>query len=427
MSFGAKIFNDMIIPRDSYLRQLIRSRNNGLVKTITGLRRCGKSVLLSSIFRDWLINQGMPESNIIYIAMDDRRNQRLCNPDVFLKFIESLIINEQDYVILVDEVQLIEDFVSVLLSLTHKSNCDVYVTGSNSKFLSSDIATEFRGRSDEIYIQPLTFSEFYEAIGGDKNDAWRQYYLYGGLPQLFTLPDDDQKSSYLSNLLKTVYFADLIERNSINNDTGLLTLVRILASSIGSPTNPSRISATFKSVEHQSLSVNTITKFIQYMNEAFLICEALRFDIKGRKYIGTETKYYFTDIGLRNSILGSRQLEENHIMENVIYNELKYRGFSVDVGMVDSKARDSEGKECRKRNEVDFVANKSNQRYYIQSAFRMDDEAKEEQEKKSLKGIPDSFKKIIVVKDDIEPYYDNDGFVRIGLFDFLLNKDSLAF
>lgn len=425
MPHAAEILNKVIVPRDKYLQKLIRCRENGLVKVITGIRRCGKSILLSKIFHDWLLADGVAENHIIYIAFDDADYESFHDPHVFLDFIKTRMTDTGVYYILLDEVQIMDNFVRVLLSLLHKPNCDIYVTGSNSRFLSTDIVTEFRGRSHEIHMQPLTFAEYYSAAGGDKSDAWQQYYFYGGLPQLLSFDDAEEKTEYLTNLYHTVYLSDLIERNSIKNDDSLETLVRVLASSIGSSSNPTRISSTFRSVEKKEISVNTLFRYIKCLQEAFVITEALRYDVKGRKYIGTETKYYFSDIGIRNSVLGFRQIEENHIMENVIYNELRYRGFNVDVGMVGMKERDVEGKTVRKRLEVDFVAGKGSSRYYVQSAFRIDDAAKEEQEKKSLLNVPDSFKKIIVVRDHIAPYHDYDGFLRIGLFDFLLKPDSL--
>lgn len=421
----AKILNDMIISRDRYLQRLIRCRNNGLIKVITGIRRCGKSILLSKIFHDWLLENGVAENHIIDIAFDDMDNEQLKDPHAFLDFIKSRITDPDTYYILLDEVQMMTDFVGVLLSLQHRSACDIYVTGSNSRFLSTDIATEFRGRSQEIRMQPLTFAEYYNAVGGDKSDAWQQYYMYGGLPQLLAFGEVEEKAAYLSNLYRTVYLADLLERNKIKNDDGLETLVRVLASSVGSPGNPSRIASTFLSVEKKEISANTLSRYIRYLQEAFVVSEALRYDVKGRKYIGTETKYYFSDMGIRNCILGFRQVEENHVMENIIYNELCYRGFCVDVGMVEVKGRDVEGKTVRKRLEVDFVANKGSNRYYVQSAFRMDNEEKVLQEKKSLMNIPDSFRKIIIVKDHIAPYHDESGVLRIGLFDFLLKPESL--
>lgn len=415
----------MIIQRDLYLQRLIRSRHNGLIKVITGIRRCGKSVLLSTLFRDWLLDNDVSTDHIIYISLDDMDSEVLANPHVFLKHIKESASGERQYYLLLDEVQMMENFTGVLLSLLHKRNYDIYVTGSNSRFLSTDIATEFRGRSQEIHICPLSFSEYYCATGGDKSDAWQQYFLYGGLPGLLSLNGDDEKIEYLSSIYRTVYLADIVERNKIKDDDGLETLVRILSSTIGSPTNPSRISSTFLSVEKKNLSTNTIARYIKYLQESFLVSEALRYDVKGRKYIGTETKYYFSDIGIRNAVVGFRQVEENHSMENIIYNELRSRGFNVDVGMVEIKVRDDEGKFIRKRLEVDFIANQGSRRYYIQSAFRMENDEKVKQEKKSMLNIPDSFKKIIVERDHIAPYHDYDGFLRIGLFDFLLKPESL--
>lgn len=408
--------------RAFYLQQLVDGKDNGLVKVITGVRRCGKSVLLSTLFHQNLLASGVDEEQILDLALDDRDNAELRNPDTFLSYVKAHIVKGKDNYILVDEVQMMEDFVSVLLSLLHKPDCDIYVTGSNSRFLSTDIATEFRGRSQEIHIQPLSFAEFMENYEGSIRDAWHEYLEFGGLPQVALFKNRKQKIDYLSNLVTTVYVRDLIERNHIQNDDGMTELMRVLASSIGSPSNPSRIANTFASEAHKGVSDDTIAKYIKYLEESFLVYEALRYDVKGRKYIGTETKYYFSDIGLRNSILEFRQIEENHSMENVIYNELKKRGFNVDVGRVEVREN-----QIRKYLEVDFVANQGSQRYYIQSAYRLTDEEKVSQEKKSLRNIPDSFKKIIIEENDIVPYRDDDGFVRMGLFDFLLNPSSLEF
>ena len=416
----------MILARNHYLQQLIDSQGNGLVKTITGIRRCGKSVLLMHLFYKWLIGQNVPKDHIIDISFDDLDKEALKQPKAFLDMVKDRMIDEGNYYILLDEVQQMENFVSVLLSLMHQPNCDIYVTGSNSRFLSTDIVTEFRGRSQEIHLQPLSFSEFIDGYNGSREAAWREYYEFGGLPQILSLKTRQQKIEYLSNLVESVYIADLVERNKIKNDEGLKTFIRILASSIGAPTNPSRIAKTFESVEKRHITSETLAKYLKFLEEAFMISEALRYDVKGRKYIGTETKYYFSDMGLRNSILGFRQVEENHLMENILYNELRSQGYNVDVGMVETMERDKEGKPTRKRLEVDFVANLGSQRYYIQSAFRMDNEEKVEQEQKSLLNIPDSFKKIILVKDDIAPYYDYNGILRMGLFDFLLSTKSMA-
>lgn len=409
------------------MQQLINGKGNGLIKTITGIRRCGKSVLLSTIFHQHLLESGVAPENIIDISLDGRKNQPLRNPDTFLDYVDSHIGKTGMNYLLVDEVQLMDDFVEVLLSLLHVPNCDVYVTGSNSRFLSTDIVTEFRGRSQEIHMQPLSFSEFYEEYDGTPRDAWIEYREFGGLPIMASLKTRKEKMDYQAGLVRAVYLRDIVERNHLQNDDGLNDLMRVLSSSIGAPSNPTRISNTFSSVIGKTITDDTITRYIKYFKESFLIYEALRYDVKGRKYIGTETKYYFSDIGLRNSILDFRQVEPSHIMENIIYNELKHRGYNVDVGMVEVRERNSEGKQERKRLEIDFVANQGSQRYYIQSAYRMDTEAKEVQEKKSLRNVPDSFKRIIIVDDDIVPYYDMDGFVRMGLFDFLLKKNSLEF
>ena len=408
--------------RAFYLQQLIDSKANGLVKVITGIRRCGKSVLLSTLFHRHLVASGVDEEQIIDLALDDRDNAALRDPDTFLSYVKAHIVKGKDNYILVDEVQMMNDFVSVLLSLLHKPDCDIYVTGSNSRFLSTDIVTEFRGRSQEIHVQPLSFAEFMEGYEGSQRDAWHEYLEFGGLPQVALFKNRKQKIDYLSNLVSTVYVRDLIERNHVQNDDGLTELIRVLASSIGSPSNPSRIANTFASEVHKHISDDTIAKYIKYLEESFLVYEALRYDVKGRKYIGTETKYYFSDIGLRNSILEFRQMEENHSMENVIYNELKMRGFNVDVGRIEVREN-----QIRKYLEVDFVANQGNQRYYIQSAYRLNDEEKLSQEKKPLRNIPDSFKKIIIEENDIVPYRDDDGFVRMGLLHFLLKPNSLEF
>lgn len=411
--------------RTQYLQQLIDSMGNGLVKTITGIRRCGKSVLIRDIFKQWLKDSGVKDDHIIYLAFDDMEIEELRNPTEFLTMVRSRIVDDKTHYILLDEVQLLDRFVEVLLSLMNMEVFDIYVTGSNSRFLSTDIVTEFRGRSEEIRMQPLTFSEYFSVYDGSKDDAWRDYVEFGGLPQILSFKTRQQKITYLSNLVETVYIKDIVERNKLKNNEGITELLRTLASSIGSPCNPTRISKTFESVEKKHIPSETISRHIHYFSESFLIDEALRYDVKGRRYIGTETKYYFSDIGLRNSILGFRQIEETHIMENIIYNELKYRGYNVDVGMIELQERDVNGKRERKRLEVDFVANQGSKRYYIQSAFRMEDDDKVRQEKKSLVNIPDSFKKIIIVKDRMAIYHDNDGILRIGLFDFLLNPDSL--
>lgn len=411
---------NMIIKRDYYLQQLIASKANNLIKIVTGIRRSGKSFLLFNLFHQHLLESGISHDHIIEIALDDRMNIEMRNPDVILKYIHAHITDEKQYYIILDEVQMIEDFTDVLNSLLHIHNADVYVTGSNSRFLSKDVVTEFRGRGDEIHLYPLSFAELYNAIGGDKNKLWKEYYTFGGLPGIFELEGDQKKTSYLQSLHETVYLKDVIERNHLKNSEEFMELMRVMASCIGSPCNPSKIENTFKSVKNESLDRKTISKYLTYMEDAFMIEKSMRYDIKGRKYIGTLSKYYFQDIGLRNALLNFRQTEENHIMENVIYNELRSRGFCVDVGMVEVRTSTE-----RKQLEVDFVANMADRRYYIQSAFAMPDDAKREQESASLKRIDDSFKKIIIVRDDIRPYHDNNGFYLVGLMDFLLEPNLM--
>lgn len=410
----------MVIKRDYYLQQLISGKSNSLIKIVTGIRRSGKSFLLFNLFHDHLIGSGIEKSHIIEIALDDRLNKVLRNPDVILHYIHERITDDKPYYIILDEVQMIEDFTDVLNSLLHIRNADVYVTGSNSKFLSKDVATEFRGRGDEIHLYPLSFSELYKAVGGDRLELWKSYYTYGGLPGILELDSDKKKTAYLKSLHETVYLKDIIERNSLKNSDEFAELMRVMASCIGSPCNPSKLENTFKSVKNETLDRKTISKYLSYMEDAFLIEKSMRYDIKGRKYIGTLSKYYFQDIGLRNALLDFRQVEENHIMENVIYNELRSRGFYVDVGMVEARSATE-----RKQLEVDFVANMADRRYYIQSAFAMPNDAKREQESASLKRIDDSFKKIIITRDDIKPYHDNNGFYIVGLMDFLLKPELL--
>ena len=410
----------MIIKRDYYLQQLISSKSNNLIKIVTGIRRSGKSFLLFNLFHNHLIETGISEDHIIEIALDDRLNKKLRAPDIILQHIHERIVDDKLYYIILDEVQMIDEFTDVLNSLLHIRNADVYVTGSNSKFLSKDVVTEFRGRGDEIHLFPLSFAELYKSIGGDKFELWKSYYTYGGLPGILELDSEKKKTAYLRSLHETVYLKDIIERNNLKNSEEFMELMRVMASCIGSPCNPSKLENTFKSVKNETLDRKTISKYLSYMEDAFLIEKSMRYDIKGRKYIGTLSKYYFQDIGLRNALLNFRQVEENHIMENVIYNELRLRGFCVDVGMVEART----AKE-RKQLEVDFVANMADRRYYIQSAFAMPDDDKREQESASLKRIDDSFKKIIIMRDDIKPYHDNNGFYIVGLMDFLLKPDLI--
>lgn len=416
----------MIIQRKKYLDMLISGEGNNLVKIVTGVRRCGKSFLLFKLFRNYLTEKGVDEQHIIELSLDDLRNKKLRNPETLLEYIDSHLLNDKKttYIIL-DEVQLVQDFVEVLLTLLHTPFVDVYVSGSNSKFLSKDVVTEFRGRGDEIRVFPLSFSEFYSAVGGDKSEVWKEYYTYGGLPQILEFDSEKKKSDYLKNLYELTYMKDVQERNHLRNADGLFKVVQMLASCIGSPTNPKRISDTFKTVEKKAVTDKTILNYIECLKDAFLIEEALRYDVKGRKYIGTETKYYFEDIGLRNAILNFRQQEEPHIMENIIFNELKYRGFNVDVGFVETWENKSSGKSFRHGLEVDFVVNKGAERIYIQSAFKLPTDEKKAQEERPLLNINDSFKKIIITGENIKRKTDEKGILTIGLLDFLLDEKCI--
>ncbi len=415
----------MEIKRERYLKALIERMHNGMIKVITGIRRCGKSYLIFKIFKDYLLEQGIDESHIIAIELDQRKNKTYRNPDAILDYIESLIMDKEKHYVLLDEVQMLEDFEEVLNSLLHIDNVDVYVTGSNSKFLSKDIITEFRGRGDEIHVYPLCFKEFMEAYEGDMYHGWAEYVTYGGLPLTVTMKTEEQKIHYLSRLFEETYIKDIIERNRIEKVQELNDLINILASATGSLTNPSKIEATFKSVIQSDISLNTIRQYMEYLKDAFIVNEAYRYDVKGRKYIGTPLKYYFEDIGLRNARLGFRQVEEAHLMENIIYNELRIRGFQVDVGVVQKRSRNAEGKQEKKQLEIDFVANLGSRRYYIQSAFSLPDKEKEEQEKASLLNVNDSFKKIIIVKDVVKVKHDEKGITTMSIYDFLLEENSL--
>ncbi|RRD74441.1 ATP-binding protein [Alloprevotella sp. OH1205_COT-284] len=413
------------IKRDRYLRQLIESRQNGFIKVITGIRRCGKSYLLNVLFYRYLLEHGVADDHIIRIDLEDRMNKDLRNPDTMLRYVHDKIKDKELYYIIIDEVQLMNEFVDVLNSFRHIENADTYVTGSNSHFLSSDIPTEFRGRGETIHVNPLSFSEFYFAVGGDKQDVWREYYTYGGLPLIRSFDTEQKKISYLKNLFETVYLADIIERHKIKNENEMRELVLILASSIGAPCNPTKLSNTFRSVKNVKIAGHTISNYLAYLSESFLLNKAIRYDIKGKKYINTLSKYYFADIGLRNAILDMRQQEETHIMENIIYNELLVRGYRVDVGMVEIKRPDKDGKWMRIQLEVDFIATLGSKKYYVQSALSVPNREKEIQESRSLININDSFKKVIVVKDHIMPRRNEEGILTVGLFDFLLNEDSL--
>lgn len=415
----------MDIKRDKYLEDLINRMHNGMIKIVTGIRRCGKSYLIFTIFKNYLKEQGVDESHIVAIELDQRKDKKYRDPDVILEYIESRIVDEGQYYILLDEVKLLDEFEEVLNSLLHIKNVDIYVTGSNSKFLSKDVITEFRGRGDEIHIYPLTFKEFMQAYEGDIYRGWAEYVVYGGLPLTVTMKTEEQKIIYLTKLFEETYLKDIIERHHIEKSQELEDLVNVLASSIGSLTNVPKIEATFRSVIQSNISANTIRQYIEYLEDAFVINKANRYNVKGRKYIGTPLKYYFEDVGIRNARLGFRQVEETHIMENVIYNELRSRGYAVDVGVVEKRGRNEEGKEERTYLEIDFIANLGSKRYYIQSAFSMPTEEKRIQEKASLINIGDSFKKIIIVKDVINVTRDEDGITTMSIYDFLLKENSL--
>lgn len=415
----------MEIQRDKYLKDLIDRMHNGMIKVVTGIRRSGKSYLIFRIFRDYLIRSGVDESHIIAIELDQRKNRAYRDPDAILDRIESLMEDPDDYYILLDEVQMLDDFEEVLNSLLHIENADVYVTGSNSRFLSKDIITEFRGRGDEIHVYPLTFKEFMQVYEGDPYRGWADYVTYGGLPLTVTMKTEEQKIHYLIRLFEETYIKDIQERHRIEKVQELGDLINVLASAVGSLSNPSKIQATFKSQYQSDISLNTIRQYIEHLKDAFIINEANRYDVKGRKYIGTPLKYYFEDIGLRNARLGFRQVEETHLMENVIFNELKARGFQVDVGVVPKRYRNENGVQEKKQLEIDFVANLGSRRYYIQSALGIPDEKKERQEKESLVNVGDSFKKIIVVKDVITIRRDETGITTMSIYDFLLKENSL--
>lgn len=439
----------MIIERNRYLNKLISKKGNGLIKVITGIRRCGKSFLLFELYRGWLIENGVPESHIIELALDEIANARYRNPMELDQYIRGELDRRiaadngesaNGYFIFLDEIQKVSEiqnpyvddsqakigFVDVLLGLMKIKNVDLYVTGSNSKMLSSDILTEFRGRGDEIRVNPLTYSEFYAAYAGDKRYAWREYFTYGGMPLIMSMQTHEEKSKYLKDLYSRTYLSDVLEHNKITNDQAVLeNLLNIVSSSIGSLTNPRKLSNTFLSVMQTNVSPNTISRYLEFFIDAFILYKAYRYDIKGKKYIETPLKYYFTDVGLRNARLNFRQQEENHIMENILFNELMVREFDVDVGMVEYSHRDSNGKYVRSQLEIDFVANKGSKRYYIQSALTVAEEDKRLQEINSLTRVGDSFKKIVVVRDAIIPWHDEQGILYIGIEDFLLDESAM--
>lgn len=427
----------MEIKRDRYLNKLISKRNNGLIKVITGIRRSGKSYLLFKLYYDYLISAGVPENNIITVPLDDESYEPYCNPHELHKYIKSHVTDEQQqYYVFIDEAQYAitkEEMKNpdvpirlygVLNGLLRKENVDVYITGSNSKFLSSDIMTEFRGRGDEIHVSPLSFSEYYPASGMDKTDAWNEYLYYGGLPHILAEPNDESKSKYLERLNNEIYSRDICEHYDIRDENGMDSLMKVIASSVGSLSNAQKISDTFKSSGNKAVSMPTIANYLKYLQESFVIQKAERYDIKGRKYISTPSKYYYTDLGLRNALLNFRQYEETHLMENAIYNELIYRGYSVDVGVVEARIEE-DGKKTRKQIEVDFVVNYASKRYYIQSVFALSDKKKADQEQASLVKIPDSFKKIIVVNGNGPVWRNEEGITIMGIFDFMLNENSL--
>ena len=415
----------MEIRRDVYLNKLIRKKKNGLIKVVTGIRRCGKSYLLFHLFHNHLLEEGVPEDHVIEVALDDRRNKALRDPDAMLRYIEQRMQGKGDYYIILDEVQYMDEFEDVLNSLLHIPNADVYVTGSNSKFLSSDVITEFRGRGDEIHVYPLSFREYASVYPGTPDEAWDDYVVYGGLPLILSMEAPEDKAEYLTTLFQKVYLSDIVERHNVRSKAELDELVDVLASSTGSYTSLSKLMKTFKSVKNKTLSDKTIKNYIDFLMDSFLISKATRYDIKGKKYIGSPAKYYFEDVGLRNARLGFRQVEENHLMENIIYNELRIRGYHVDVGVVEHYSANSAGKREKRQLEVDFVATLGSDKCYIQSAFTMPSSDKAEQERRSLLSISDSFRKIIVVGRDQKVRRDENGIATIGIQKFLLDENSL--
>lgn len=415
----------MEIKRDYYLNKLIAKKHNGLIKVITGIRRCGKSYLLFTLFKNHLTESGVADDHIIEIPFDSFENKKYRDPEILYPYVKEQIADGGMYYILLDEVQLLDEFESVLNGFMRMKNVDVYVTGSNARFLSKDIITEFRGRGDELHIQPLSFAEFMSVYDGNKYDGWNEYVLYGGLPPVVLLWTAEQKIELLKSLFQETYINDIISRHSVKHRDEFEELINILASAIGSLTNPKKLTDTFKSKKNKVISSNTIKSYLDYLCDAYVVSRATRYDIKGKKYIDTPQKYYFSDVGIRNACINFRQLEENHTMENVIYNELIARNFNVDVGIITSTGKDNDGKFVRKQLEVDFVCNKGSKRYYIQSAFSIPDREKMEQESNSLLRIDDSFKKIIVVKDLPAPTYTEDGILVISVYDFLLNSNSL--
>lgn len=415
----------MEIKRDRYLNLLISKKHNGLIKVITGMRRCGKSYLLFTLFKDYLLSEGIEKSHIIEIAFDAYENKQYRDPDVLYPYLKEQLKDDGMYYVLLDEVQLLGEFEAILNSLTRIKNVDVYVTGSNARFLSKDVITEFRGRGDEVHMYPLSFAEFMSVYPGTKQDGWNEYMLYGGLPLVLSFTTPDQKIAFLKSLFEETYISDIVGRHNIRNKAELEELLNILSSAIGSLTNPEKLAATFRSVKNKKISSNTIKKYIEYLCDSFLIDSAVRYDVKGKKYIDTPVKYYFTDMGLRNARLNFRHLEETHSMENIIFNELKIRGFNVDVGVIMQYDTNEKGNSIRKQLEIDFVCNKGSKRYYIQSAYAIPDQAKMEQEQRSLMLTGDFFKRIIITKDTPAPYYNENGVLIMSVYDFLLDENSL--
>lgn len=410
--------------RDRYLQKLVRKMHNGMVKVVTGLRRSGKTYLLFTLFYDYLLKNGVQEDHVIHIALDDFANREFRNPDALYRYVKSRIADDKMYYILLDEVQMVSEFEDVLNGFLHIPNADSYVTGSNAKFLSKDIITEFRGRGDQIHLYPLSFSEFFHDYDGSKASAWQEYSLYGGLPKIRTMSDPHDKASYLEGIFAETYLKDILERNDVRNPAELSELLDYLASGIGGLSNPKKLSDTFKSVKNVSIHPDTVKSYLDYFEDSFLISRAVRYDIKGKKYFSTPCKYYFTDIGLRNARLRFRQYEETHIMENIIYNELLSRGYSVDVGMVEHTERTAEQKKIQKQLEVDFVCNKGYERVYIQSSLNLASEEKQAQELRPLLSIKDSFKKIVIVAGLQPTYMNDDGVLVQNLFDFLLEENA---
>ncbi len=415
----------MEIRRDIYLNKLIRKKKNGLIKIVTGLRRCGKSYLLFNLFHDHLLDCGVSEDHIIEIALDDRSNKDLRDPDVILRFIKERVRDRQEYYIILDEIQYLAEFEDVLNSLLHIRNVDVYVTGSNSRFLSSEVITQFRGRGDEIRVYPLSFSEYVSVYRGSQDEAWDDYLVYGGMPLILAMDEPEDKAEYLNSLFQKVYLSDIVERHNVRNKEELDELVDVLASGIGSYTNANKLVRTFKSAKNKIISDKTIKKYADYLIDSYLVSRAVRYDIKGKKYIGKLSKYYFEDAGLRNARLGFRQIEETHLMENIIYNELRIRGYHVDIGVVEYYEVKADGKKGKKQLEVDFIATKGSEKYYIQSAFALPSADKINQEQRGLLSIPDFFRKIIVVGDNIKVRRNEKGIITIGLRNFLLDENSL--